>query len=167
MNIEGFQVREISEDDLEAVSTVIQRAMTPEVKARNLSVEATGKSFDESSPQTLAERIKGNYFFVATAPTENKLIGVIGLKKDLGSSTHNRVSTFDVDPDFQGKGVGRLLYQQVEATAFSLGCRRLSVSSSLMAEPIYKRWGFIKIREVIYDYGDRNRYINIWMEKDL
>lgn len=167
MVIETFQVREITEEDLPQVSNVIRRAMMPEVQKRHFSDEAIVQSFAESAPQALAERIEGNYFYVATDPTNHKIIGVIGLKKDIGSTTHNRVSTFDVDPDFQHKGVGRLLYQQAEAQASSLGCKKLSVSSSLMAEPIYRRWGFNKIREVIYDYGQGNRYVNIWMEKDL
>lgn len=164
---ETFLSRPITYKDLGEASKLIRRALMPEVETRNLSDEAIEKNFADTSPQGLAKRIIGNYFFVAENIADLQIIGVIGLRKNEGSPIHNRVSTFNVDPHFQGRGVGKLLYRQVERIAIKLGCTKLVVSSSLSAEPIYTHWGFLKIREIWHECGNNDRYRNIWMEKDL
>jgi len=167
MTAELFQIREIREDDLEEVCGVVRKALMPEVRARNSSQSAIKANFESNNPQNLRERITGNFFFVAESINNGKIVGVIGLRRDTGSESPNRVSTFDVDPEFQGQGVGRSLYQRVEKKARELGCRKIVVSSSLSAELIYAHWGFKRIREIMYDLGGGNNYLNIWMEKDL
>lgn len=167
MNSERFIIRKVDHRDLEELSNVIVEAMASEVKKRNLSAEAIAEYYDENIPEKLSQRFAGNYFYVAENTADNRIIGVIGLRKDDKSTIHNRVSTFNVSPDFQKKGVGSLLYQRLEQTAKTMGCKKLVVSSSLTAEPIYKHWGFKKLKEKWYSYKDGSKYCNIWMEKDI
>lgn len=166
-NSEKFIIREFTQKDLIEIGYVIIEAMASEVKKRNLSAEAIAEYYAENIPEKLSQRFGGNYFYVAENTADNRVIGVIGLRKDDKSTTHNRVSTFNVSPDFQKKGVGSLLYQRLEQTAIKIGCKKLVVSSSLTAEPIYKHWGFKKLKEKWYSYKDGSKYCNIWMEKDI
>ena len=63
-----------------------------------------------------------------------KLIGVIATRSE---GTH--IALFFVDGGFQGKGVGRSLFQTVLADCES---NRITVNSSPYAVPIYKKLGF-------------------------
>lgn len=63
-----------------------------------------------------------------------KLIGVIATRSE---GTH--IALFFVDSKYQGKGVGRSLFQKVSADCDS---NRITVNSSPYAVPIYKKLGF-------------------------
>lgn len=63
-----------------------------------------------------------------------RLIGVIATRSE---GTH--IALFFVDSDFQGKGVGRSLFQTVLADCQS---NRITVNSSPYAVPIYQKLGF-------------------------
>ncbi|MBQ7504724.1 MAG: GNAT family N-acetyltransferase [Ruminococcus sp.] len=63
-----------------------------------------------------------------------KLIGVIATRSE---GTH--IALFFVEGGFQGKGVGRSLFQTVLADCES---NRITVNSSPYAVPIYKKLGF-------------------------
>lgn len=65
---------------------------------------------------------------------DERLIGVIATRSE---GTH--IALFFVDSDFQGKGVGRSLFQTVVADCNS---NRITVNSSPYAVPIYKKLGF-------------------------
>ena len=68
------------------------------------------------------------------AYANEKLIGVIATRSE---GTH--IALFFVDSGFQGKGVGRSLFQTVLADCNS---NRITVNSSPYAVPIYKKLGF-------------------------
>lgn len=68
------------------------------------------------------------------AYASERLIGVIATRSE---GTH--IALFFVDSDFQGKGVGRSLFQTVLADNDS---NRITVNSSPYAVPIYKKLGF-------------------------
>ena len=68
------------------------------------------------------------------AYANEKLIGVVATRSE---GTH--IALFFVDSDFQGKGVGRSLFQTVLADCNS---NRITVNSSPYAVPIYKKLGF-------------------------
>lgn len=90
--------------------------------------------------------------------TENDtIVGIIGLQE-------NRVRTFYVHPEFQGKGIGSKLYKKLEETALTLGVTKLFVISSPMGESIYEHFGFKKIRPVEKERGGE-KYIDTLMEK--
>ena len=68
------------------------------------------------------------------AYSNEKLIGVIATRSE---GTH--IALFFVDSGFQGKGVGRSLFQTVLDDCNS---NRITVNSSPYAVPIYKKLGF-------------------------
>jgi len=72
-----------------------------------------------------------------------EIVGTAGIGP---ASTHDgkSIRTFFVNPNMQGKGIGRALFEtlmkRVEATEL------VSVRSSIAAEPFYATLGFVKIR---------------------
>jgi GNAT superfamily N-acetyltransferase len=77
-------------------------------------------------------------YFIAVDVETHKILGVIGLK-------HNELRTFFVDPKYQGKGIGRKLYDYLEKKARERGLTELALEGSPLGEPIYERFGFKKI----------------------
>ena len=120
-----------------------------------------------NSPQHILNRIKENYFFIAQDNKNEKIVGVIGLRKDKGSKVHNRISTFFVLHEYQGKGIGKILFNKVLNLAIKFNVKKMVVNSSLFAEPIYRHLGFKKVRIVSKNYPNGDVYKNVWMEKQM
>lgn len=72
-----------------------------------------------------------------------------------------------VDPLEQGRGIGRVLLDAIEAHARAGGIERLFLSASLNALPFYQRAGFIALREELYPHHSGIGIPSILMEKVL
>ncbi len=125
-------------------------------------------SFKDLYPETLRKAISEKYdpdefliraektnFFIAKEGAT--IVGCIGLEE-------NRVRTFYVHPDFQGKGIGRLLYATIEEIAREYGHKSLYVVSSPLGIPIYEHFGFVKIKPVEKERAGQ-KYVDMLMEK--
>ena len=93
------------------------------------------------------------------AKIDQEIVGVIGLKG-------HEVRTFFVDPDYQGKGVERALYNELELTARKQGLNKLIVDASPLGEPIYIKLGFTKKGTKTKEY-DGGTFTDAYMEKEL
>jgi ribosomal protein S18 acetylase RimI-like enzyme len=61
------------------------------------------------------------------------------------------VRTVFVAPDVQSRGVGRRLMHELERRARTKGITKLSVPSSITAEPFYAKLGFAPVRDVHHE----------------
>lgn len=104
-----------------------------------------------------AKRAKEMDLYVCEA--HDIIVGIIGLK-------NCEIRTFFVDPDAQGKGAGRALYNYVEEIARERGCKCLTVEGGLLGEPVYKKFGFTKI-ETIHKERKGIKYTDALMKKEI
>lgn len=72
-----------------------------------------------------------------------------------------------VDPAHQGRGIARRLLGAIDDLALQHGLRRLFLSSSLNAVPIYERAGYVALRREIYPHHSGLRLESVYMEKTL
>lgn len=98
-------------------------------------------------------------YFIALDTKKNTVVGIIGLKD-------NEVRTFFVDPKYQGKGIGRLLYTHLEQVAKKRNSKKLFLFGSPLGEPVYLKFGFTKIRTVTKEF-EGIAYTDAYMEKEL
>jgi GNAT superfamily N-acetyltransferase len=109
--------------------------------------------------ETFAERMKIIDHFVAKTE-DGTVVGVLGLQEN------NRLRSFYVDPTMQGKGIGRKLYDYVEAEAKKRGTTYMILEGSPLGVPVYEKFGFVKKGEV-----RKNRagvpFVDAYMEKVL
>ncbi len=89
------------------------------------------------------EKAKDTDYFVAVDSDSEKhaILGLIGLKR-------NELRTFFVDPNFQGQGIGRKLYNHLEKIARDRGIEELELQGSPLGEEVYKKFGFKKVKTI-------------------
>lgn len=84
------------------------------------------------------ERLAQSEYWVAEA---SGLCGCVSLLID-DNGTSGEVNAFFIDPDCQGKGVGRLLWQKLLKRAKTVGLNELHLDSDPAAVPFYQAMGF-------------------------
>lgn len=109
--------------------------------------------------ENFKKRVKEITYFVAVDEDANKVLGIIGLKD-------NELRTFFVDPDYQGKGIGRMLYNKLEQTARERGITKVVLFGSPLGEPAYIKFGFKKIKTVEKEH-EGIKFLDAFMEKTL
>lgn len=133
-------IRTISENDYPNVIQVIKKSNSESLGKiyPNELIQEFLKKYDLENFKKKAQTIQ---YFVAEDTESKSILGVIGLK-------HNELRTFFVDPDFQGKGIGRKLYDFLEHEARKVGLHELILEGSPLGEPIYEHFGFKKIKTI-------------------
>ncbi|UWR15717.1 GNAT family N-acetyltransferase [Sulfitobacter sp. M368] len=90
-------------------------------------------------------RIEKGNFWVAEA--QGNLRGCVTLDPDAATGA-GTISTFFIDPDAKRQGVGRALWQVVQAAARAQGLLLLKLDADPAAVPFYEAMGFKTVREV-------------------
>ncbi len=151
-------IRRIRKEDLRKACNVVKRAQR--ITLAKYYPEKIREALCRTNvPSRLLRKIKkkGRKYFVAVDP-KGKVYGIIGIKG-------NELRKFFVDPEFQGKGIGRKLYERCVSEA-KKKYTNVGVSSSLYAVPIYKRFGFKSVNK-IKKHIEGIPFHDIWMEKKL
>lgn len=119
-------------------------------------IDAFCQKYDLENFKIKAQEI---HYFVAENSDNAQILGIIGLK-------HNELRTFFVEPKFQGQGIGRKLFDQLETEAKKIGITELILEGSPLGEPIYTHLGFKKIK-TIYKERVGIKYSDSYMKKSL
>ena len=69
------------------------------------------------------------------------LVGLVSLRID-ADGEDGEVSAFFIHPEWQGRGIGRRLWAEVEQAARDKGLAALHLEADPAAEPFYRRLGF-------------------------
>lgn len=167
MDTDKIVIRPIEDKDLIKIGDLVMKALLPHL-IKDSVYEAEIKIICQKySPENLKVKITDSDYFVAENPKDKNILGVIGLKKEVGNKTHCRLSTFFVDPVCQNRGVGRILYEKVRETALKKGYKTMLVKSSPSAEQVYAHFGFKKVRIDWKIHENGRKSYNVWMEQDL
>ncbi|MBN3876140.1 MULTISPECIES: GNAT family N-acetyltransferase [unclassified Nostoc] len=91
---------------------------------------------------------------------EDKIIGFGELE------ANGHIDRFYCHKDFQRKGVGKKILEQIELKAKSLGVEKLFTEASITAKPFFESQGFIVIKKQEVERRGQ-KLINFVMEKDF
>jgi N-acetylglutamate synthase-like GNAT family acetyltransferase len=149
-------IRYFQSSDLNQVSDVVQRSLKPSLE--NISVEVQQSYMQRNSPEEFLKKRENVNFWVAEI--DGKIVGVVGIAEI-------KIRTFYVDPDYQGKGVGRKLFEKVREEAVKRGYDKLVVQSSPAAEKVYEHLGFMKIEQIWKTREDGSKSFTVLMELSL
>jgi N-acetylglutamate synthase-like GNAT family acetyltransferase len=123
--------------DVIKTGNVIKRACLSNLKTE-YSKKAIKQFCTKYDPNNFKKTLKKRPFFIATINL--KVVGVISISK-------NHLRTFFVDPKYQNKGIGRLLFFRFQKKLIKKGYKIINVNSSIFAEKIYKKLGFKTIKK--------------------
>lgn len=79
---------------------------------------------------------------------------------------NGHIGCFYCHKDYQGRGVGKQIYQEIEAKAIELQLNQLFTEASITAKPFFQRMGFSVVKEQqVYCRGEQ--FKNYVMKKSL
>ncbi|MBE9103926.1 GNAT family N-acetyltransferase, partial [Nostoc cf. edaphicum LEGE 07299] len=96
--------------------------------------------------------------FTYVAEEQDKIIGFGELE------ANGHIDRFYCHKDFQRKGVGKKILEQIELKAHSLGVEKLFTEASITAKPFFESQGFIVIKKQEVERRGQ-KLINFVMEK--
>lgn len=136
---DNYSVRRFMIKDAEEVSRlIIKTFMTTNIKDYSLEyLDGLAKAF---TPDNVIKRAEWTHFYVINDGDIIVGCGAIGPYYD----KEDESSFFNVFvlPDYQGKGVGRLIIDALENDEFFLRAKRVEVPASITACEFYKKFGY-------------------------
>jgi putative acetyltransferase len=98
--------------------------------------------------------------FTYVAEEHGKIIGFGELK------VNGHIDRFYCHKDFQRKGIGKRILEQLESKAKSLGIEKLFVEASITAKPFFESQNFIVVKQQEVERTGQ-KLINFIMEKSI
>ncbi len=92
------------------------------------------------SSENIIERAGWLHFYVVE--NDNRIIGCGGIGPYWGKADESSLFTIFVDPECQGKGIGRAIINTLERDEFYLRAKRVEIPSSITAVNFYKKFGY-------------------------
>jgi ribosomal protein S18 acetylase RimI-like enzyme len=162
-------IRRIRPDDnIVMVTDIIHRAYA-ELSAMGLRFWATYQSVADTQ-----QRFSEGYGYVAVV--DGMVVGTITIyPPDANNSvpayreeSHYGIGQFAVDPDFRGRGIGRLLHDTAVDVVRSMGGTAIVLDTADAAAALidlYHRWGYSIVDHA--DWRPVTNYTSVVMKKDI
>ncbi|WP_017000753.1 GNAT family N-acetyltransferase [Mammaliicoccus lentus] len=138
MNIRMFETK-----DAEEISELIIHTLRT-TNVKDEPVEEIEKVVSTMTPEAIIERASFTNFYVFEE--ESKIVGTGAIGPYWDSETESSLFTIFVSPDYQGKGIGKLIIQTLESDFYFKRAERIEIPSSITAVHFYRKYG--------YDYKD-------------
>ena len=146
-----MKIELVKERELKDVEKVIERATftTMSVYYPQCSLEHVVESL---SGDNLKQRASWTHFYVAKI--DEKIVGCGAVGSYWGSETESSLFNIFVDPDYQGKGIGKAIVAALENDEYALRAKRIEIPASITGIPFYRKLGYeFKNQELIYEDG--------------
>lgn len=109
------------------------------------------------TPEAMAEKF--SVLTIFCAEINGVIVGTIALRNDFVVGFYTKAS-------YVGRGIGTSLIKHVEKYAAGAGVKKLQLSSSPVALSFYLKNGWVKIKDIIANYGGVD-FDETLMEKDI
>lgn len=141
----------IKEEDFEKCHEMI--AKTCRISFANHYPESEIEKIIKSlSVSALKERAGVAHFYVVKI--DENIVGCGAVTGYWGSETESILLSIFVDPDYQKKGIGRLIISTLENDEYGKRAKRIEIPASMVALPFYKKCGYNHKNGVLnYDDG--------------
>ena len=152
-----MRIRKFQDKDAKEVCNLIKRNDL-EVASKFYPKEVIDNWLHQGmTPEIILKKSRERICFIAEE--DKKVIGYISLLE-------NEIKKCFVLPEFQKKGIGRKLIDEIEKTARLHHLNKLIVQSNFYAESFYNKSGFKRIKDIWEKVGDV-KFKLVYMEKEL
>ena len=134
-----MQIRRFQETDAEAAAQVVARTVEISNSA-DYPPEYIEHLKETHNADVLIQRAKEGHMYVAC--DGEKIIGTGTIAPFWGSETESILLTIFVLPDYQGKGIGRLIIESLEQDEYAKRASRIEIPASLTAVNFYRHLGY-------------------------
>lgn len=142
-----MRIRKVCENDIIPLVKMIEdscRASWEDFYPPN-SIDFAVLGFNE---EALKKKIKLSHFYIVE--DAGKIVGCGAIKKNLKNKDACSLICIFVDPKQQGKGIGRKIIQTLEKDEIFLTSRIARISSSVIAVPFYRKFGYEHLGGYLY-----------------
>lgn len=134
-----LKVRKYIDGDEIEISKIIEKDLTKE------NIKDYKKVFIDNLINTLnqefiKQRAKKFHCYVVT--DENKIIGVGMIGPYWDSETESSFFTIFINPEYKGKGIGRIIIETLESDIYYKRADRIEIPASITALSFYRHFGF-------------------------
>jgi GNAT superfamily N-acetyltransferase len=136
----------LKKEDIQQYCNLINNVFD-EFVGNDYSIEGNNTFKEFIEPNNVLERFNDNIYYVAKY--NNEIIGVLEIKN------MNHISLFFVKKDYHKQGIGKRLFKNYIKTINYNNIKIITVNSSIYAEEIYSKLGFIKTNEIQEKNGIR------------
>ena len=134
-----MEIRRFKDEDAKAVSEVIRTTIRIS-NTKDYPVELMDELIVSETPEAVLGRASWTHFYVAC--DEGKIIGCGAIGPYWGKEDESSLFTIFVLPEYQGKGVGRLIVETLEKDEFFLRAKRIEIPASITGVPFYLKMGY-------------------------
>ena len=132
-------MRRLEDKDAQAVSELIRKTISISNK-KDYPEDIMDQLIATETPEHVLERASWTHFYVAES--EGSIVGCGAIGPYWGKEDESSLFTIFVDPDHQGKGIGRLIIDTLENDEFFLRAKRIEIPASITGVPFYLKMGY-------------------------
>ena len=134
-----MEIRRFTEADADAAAELV--AVTVEVSnSRDYPPEYIAHLKETHSAEVLRQRAREGHMYVIC--DGEKIVGTGTIAPYWGSETESILLTIFILPDWQGRGLGRLLIETLEQDEYAKRASRIEIPASLTAVNFYRHLGY-------------------------
>ena len=132
-------IRRLKEEDAKAVSELIITTIRIS-NVRDYPAELMEELVKTQTPEHVLQRASWTHFYVAEEA--DRIVGCGAIGPYWGKEDESSLFTIFVHPDYQGKGIGRMIVGALEQDEFALRARRIEIPASITWLPFYRKMGY-------------------------
>ncbi len=135
----NIRIRLIRPDDADEVSELIHKTIRIS-NSKDYPPDLVEAMAAAHSPEFLIRRSGWTHFYVAL--DGEKIIGCGAIGPYWNSVTESSLFTIFVLPEYQRKGIGRMIMETLEEDEYFLRAERIEIPASLTGVPFYLKMGY-------------------------
>ena len=135
----SMKIRRMKESEASAVSELIRTTIQISNR-KDYPAELMDALIKTETPEHVMERASWTHFYVAEE--EEVIIGCGAIGPYWDKQDESSLFTIFVHPDYQGKGIGRLIVETLEKDEFALRAKRIEIPASITGLPFYQKMGY-------------------------
>ena len=132
-------IRRFQDADADALADVIAYTLRT-TNSKDYSPEYIENDISFLKAENLIDRSKWMHIYVVCE--DEKLIGCGAIGPFWGRKGESSIFTVFVLPEFQGKGIGRKIFETLEQDEFFLRARRIEIPASITSVDFYRKMGY-------------------------